>query len=137
LKCKILNLRVQYEQTPTEEQKSFLSYGDLGIQVDSPRCLLTRLERSEDFILTLLEASEEGRGKRERKERTCAHERAIWFHPTLFFFLILLFICAYKAWVISPPCPQPLPYHHSAPSLSPPPPQYPAETILPLFLILL
>jgi hypothetical protein len=26
---------------------------------------------------------------------------------------------------------------HSTPSLSPPPPQYPAETILPLFLILL
>jgi hypothetical protein len=25
-----------------------------------------------------------------------------------FFFL---FICAYKAWVISPPCPHPLPYH--------------------------
>jgi hypothetical protein len=23
------------------------------------------------------------------------------------FFLILLFICAYKAWVISPPCPHP------------------------------
>jgi hypothetical protein len=37
----------------------------------------------------------------------------------LFFFLfcyffslfLLLFICAYKAWVISPPCPHPLPYH--------------------------
>jgi hypothetical protein len=28
-----------------------------------------------------------------------------------FFFIVLLFICAYKAWVISPPCPHPLPYH--------------------------
>jgi hypothetical protein len=28
-----------------------------------------------------------------------------------FFFIVLLFICAYKAWVISPPCPYPLPYH--------------------------
>jgi hypothetical protein len=27
------------------------------------------------------------------------------------FFFLLLFICAYKAWVISPPCPHPLPYH--------------------------
>jgi hypothetical protein len=27
----------------------------------------------------------------------------------IFFFLILLFICAYKAWVISAPCPHPLP----------------------------
>jgi hypothetical protein len=27
------------------------------------------------------------------------------------FFLILLFICAYKTWVISPLCPHPLPYH--------------------------
>jgi hypothetical protein len=52
----------------------------------------------------------------------------------LFIYIILLFICAYKAWVISPPCPHPL---HSAPSLSPLPPQYPAETLLPLFLILL
>jgi hypothetical protein len=26
-----------------------------------------------------------------------------------FCFIVLLFICAYKAWVISPPCPHPLP----------------------------
>jgi hypothetical protein len=26
----------------------------------------------------------------------------------LFFIIVLLFICAYKAWVISPPCPHPL-----------------------------
>jgi hypothetical protein len=48
----------------------------------------------------------------------------------LFFFIfLLLFICAYKAWFISPPYPHPLPYHPLC--------QYPAETILPLFLILL
>jgi hypothetical protein len=29
----------------------------------------------------------------------------------LLFFFLLLFICAYKAWFISPPCPHPLPYH--------------------------
>jgi hypothetical protein len=28
-----------------------------------------------------------------------------------FFFIVLLFICAYKAWVISSPCPHPIPYH--------------------------
>jgi hypothetical protein len=28
-----------------------------------------------------------------------------------YFLIVLLFICAYKAWVISPPCPHPLPYH--------------------------
>jgi hypothetical protein len=28
-----------------------------------------------------------------------------------FFFFFFLFICAYKAWVISPPCPHLLPYH--------------------------
>jgi hypothetical protein len=28
-----------------------------------------------------------------------------------FFIFLLLFICAYKAWFISPPCPHPLPYH--------------------------
>jgi hypothetical protein len=37
------------------------------------------------------------------------------FIITLFFlflfFIVLLFICAYKAWVISLPCPHPLPYH--------------------------
>jgi hypothetical protein len=27
------------------------------------------------------------------------------------FFIILLFICAYNTWVISPPCPHHLPYH--------------------------
>jgi hypothetical protein len=32
------------------------------------------------------------------------------------FFIVLLFICAYKAWVISPPCPHPLPYHPLCPS---------------------
>jgi hypothetical protein len=33
------------------------------------------------------------------------------------FFIVLLFICAYKAWVISPPCPHPLPYHPDLTSL--------------------
>jgi hypothetical protein len=28
-----------------------------------------------------------------------------------FFIFLLLFICAYKAWFISPHCPHPLPYH--------------------------
>jgi hypothetical protein len=50
-------------------------------------------------------------------------------------FNFLLFICAYNAWVTSPPCPHPLPYHPPC-SLSIPPP-YLAETILPLPLILL
>jgi hypothetical protein len=27
------------------------------------------------------------------------------------FFFFLLFICAYNAWIISPPLPPPLPYH--------------------------
>jgi hypothetical protein len=36
------------------------------------------------------------------------------------FFFLLLFICAYKAWFISPPCPHPSLTTHSAPSLSPP-----------------
>jgi hypothetical protein len=36
-----------------------------------------------------------------------------------------------------PPAPTPSLTTHKAPSLSPQPPQYPAETILPLFLILL
>jgi hypothetical protein len=29
----------------------------------------------------------------------------------LFYFIFILFICAYNAWVISPPCPHSLPYH--------------------------
>jgi hypothetical protein len=65
----------------------------------------------------------------------------IFFHFTrivflFFFFFLLLFICAYKDWFISPHCPHPLPYHPLRP-LPLPPPQYPAETILHLFLILL
>jgi hypothetical protein len=42
---------------------------------------------------------------------------------------LLLFICAYKAWVISPPCPTPSLTTHSAPSLSP----YPLKTQQKLF----
>jgi hypothetical protein len=52
-------------------------------------------------------------------------------------FIVLLFICAYNSWVISPPCPHPLPYHPHHPLPLLPPPRYPAETILPLSLILL
>jgi hypothetical protein len=37
-----------------------------------------------------------------------------------FFFFLLLFICAYKAWFISPPCPHPLPYHPLHPLPLPP-----------------
>jgi hypothetical protein len=39
----------------------------------------------------------------------------------LFIFIFLLFICAYSAWVISPPCPQPLPYYPLHPLLLPTP----------------
>jgi hypothetical protein len=30
-------------------------------------------------------------------------EQALW----IFFLIVLLFICAYNAWVVSPPCPHP------------------------------
>jgi hypothetical protein len=65
----------------------------------------------------------------------CGLHSFFFFFIYLFIFIILLFICAYKAWVISPPCPHPLPYHPLCPLPLPAP--YPAETILPLFLILL
>jgi len=44
------------------------------------------------------------------------------FSTETFFFCIflLLFICAYKAWFISPPCPHPLPYHPLHPLPLPP-----------------
>jgi hypothetical protein len=36
---------------------------------------------------------------------------------SFFFLTVLLFICAYKTWVISPPCPSPsLPIHSAPPS---------------------
>jgi hypothetical protein len=41
-------------------------------------------------------------------------------------FIVLLFICAYKAWVISPPCPHPLPYHPLRPLPLPPTPSIPS-----------
>jgi hypothetical protein len=44
------------------------------------------------------------------------------------FFIVLLFICAYNAWVISPPCPHPLPYHPLPPS-----PPHPLDTRQKLF----
>jgi hypothetical protein len=37
-----------------------------------------------------------------------------------FFIFLLLFICAYKTWFISPPCPHPLPYHPLHPLPLPP-----------------
>jgi hypothetical protein len=39
----------------------------------------------------------------------------------------LLFICAYKAWVISPPFPHPLPYHPLHPLPLPPTPSIPSR----------
>jgi hypothetical protein len=41
--------------------------------------------------------------------------------------IVLLFICAYKAWVISPPCPHPLPYHPLHPLPLPPTPSIPSR----------
>jgi hypothetical protein len=74
----------------------------------------------------------------------CTHSQLAWgpqvtndTSGTSHFFFLLLFICAYKAWVFLPPAPTPSLTTYSIPSLSPPTPQYPAETILPLFLILL
>jgi hypothetical protein len=44
-----------------------------------------------------------------------------FFFLFLFFFIfLLLFICADKAWFISPPCPHPLPYHPLHPLPLPP-----------------
>jgi hypothetical protein len=43
------------------------------------------------------------------------------------FFFLLLFICAYKAWFISPPCPHPLPYHPLHPLPLPPTPSKPSR----------
>jgi hypothetical protein len=48
-----------------------------------------------------------------------------------FFLIVLLFICAYEAWVISPPCPHPLPYHPLHPL--PPSPPLPLNTRQKLF----
>jgi hypothetical protein len=59
-----------------------------------------------------------------------------WRGYFILFIYLLLFICAYNAWVISPPFSYPFPYPPTL-SLSPPFPRYPAETILPLSLILL
>jgi hypothetical protein len=59
------------------------------------------------------------------------------FNLPFYLFIFLLFICAYNVWVISPPFPPPPPLPLRPLPLSLPPPRYPAETILPLFLILL
>jgi hypothetical protein len=46
---------------------------------------------------------------------------------SLIHFFLLLFICAYKAWFISPPCPHPLPYHPLHPLPLPPNPSIPSR----------
>jgi hypothetical protein len=51
----------------------------------------------------------------------------------LFFFL--LFICAYKAWIISSPCPHPLPYHPLCPLPLPPTPSIPSRNYFALISI--
>jgi hypothetical protein len=49
-------------------------------------------------------------------------------HNVLFLiFIVLLFICAYNAWVISPPCPHPLPYHPLRSLPLPPTPSIPTR----------
>jgi hypothetical protein len=50
--------------------------------------------------------------------------------PSFYFFLFLfflLFLCAYKAWVISSPCPHPLPYHPLHPLPLPATPSIPSR----------
>jgi hypothetical protein len=68
-------------------------------------------------------------------------ENIIFFLFSFFkFFLFLLFYYSYvhtKLGSFLPPAPTPSLTTHTTPSLSPPLPQYPAETILPLSLILL
>jgi hypothetical protein len=51
-----------------------------------------------------------------RRSINCSGLGTVFFFfkclTSLFYFIFfLLFICAYKAWVISPPCPHPFPYH--------------------------
>jgi hypothetical protein len=55
----------------------------------------------------------------------------------LFIFIALLFIWAYKAWVISPSCPHPLPYHPHHPLPLLPTPSIPIRNYFALSLILL
>jgi hypothetical protein len=55
----------------------------------------------------------------------------------LFFFFFYYSFVHTRLGSFLPPAPTPSLTTHSTPSLSPQPPQYPAETILPLFLILL
>jgi hypothetical protein len=55
-------------------------------------------------------------------------ERATDFALTFILFLIvLLFICAYNTWVISPLCLYPLPYHPPHPLSLPPTPSMPGR----------
>jgi hypothetical protein len=64
----------------------------------------------------------------------------LFYFVYLFIYLFILFYYSYvhtRLGSFLPPDPTPSLTTHSAPSLSPPPPQYPAETILPLSLILL
>jgi hypothetical protein len=56
--------------------------------------------------------------------------------PFFFFFFYYSYVHT-RLGSFLPPAPTPSLTIHSAPSLSPLPPQYPADTILPLFLILL
>jgi hypothetical protein len=77
--------------------------------------------------------SEGTMGDRRGKENV--RELKILKQP-IFFFSFIIHMCIQGLGHFSPQ-PPPLPYHPLRPLLLPPPPQYPAETILPLFLILL
>jgi hypothetical protein len=60
------------------------------------------------------------------------HEGEAGVFIYFYLFIFLLFICAFKAWVISPPCPNPLPYHPLHP-LPLPPPSIPSRNYFALF----
>jgi hypothetical protein len=45
----------------------------------------------------------------------------------IIFLIVLLFICKYKVWVISPPCPHPIPYHPLCPLPLPTTPSIPSR----------
>jgi hypothetical protein len=48
-------------------------------------------------------------------------------------FIVLVFICAYKAWVISHPCPHPISYHPLCPLPLPSTPSIPGRNYFALF----
>jgi hypothetical protein len=96
-------------------------YNGMNRLKDCPVLVCTRIDWNLRYLILDNKRSLDGFGEKELQD-PCFHNKQgqkgledrsniLKFITEIFSFFVLLFICAYKAWVISPPCLHPFASH--------------------------